>query len=119
LFFIVFGLFSDTILDLFAAVPGELITAMAGVALLGVLQGSLLDMLDAGRHGPSAIEAAVVTLIVTASGIAPLGIVSPFWGVLAGAAVYLVLTVARRRRRGRSVIAQAPSEDTPATGGRK
>lgn len=93
LFFIGFGLFSATILDLFAAVPGELITAMAGVALLGALQGAMLDMLDAGAHGPAAIEAAVVTLIITASGIAPLGIVSPFWGVLAGTAVYLLLTM--------------------------
>lgn len=94
-FFIGFGLFSATILDLFAAVPGELITAMAGVALLGALQGSMLDMLDTGSHGPAAIEAAVVTLIITASGIAPLGIVSPFWGVLAGTAVYLLLTMFR------------------------
>lgn len=94
-FFIGFGLFSATILDLFAAVPGELITAMAGVALLGALQGSMLDMLDTGSHGPGAIEAAVVTLIITASGIAPLGIVSPFWGVLAGTAVYLLLTMFR------------------------
>lgn len=118
-FFIGFGLFSATILELFAAVPGELITAMAGVALLGALQGSMLDMLDAGPHGPSAIEAAVVTLIVTASGIAPLGIVSPFWGVLAGAAVYLVLTAARGRRRGKAAAAGAGFEGSSVVGGRK
>lgn len=99
IFFILFGLFSGVILDLFAAVPGELIIAMAGVALLGALQGSFLDMLDVGTHGPAAIEAAIVTLVVTASGITPLGIVSPFWGVLIGAAVYLVLTVLRRDRQ--------------------
>lgn len=118
-FFIGFGLFSATILDLFAAVPGELITAMAGVALLGALQGSMLDMLDAGPHGASAIEAAVVTLIVTASGIAPLGIVSPFWGVLTGTAVYLVLTVARGRGRGKSVASQDSSVKVSGTGIRK
>lgn len=113
LFFIGFGLFSSTILDLFAAVPGELITAMAGVALLGALQGSMLDMLEAGEHGPAAIEAAVVTLVVTASGVAPLGVVSPFWGVLAGAAVYLALTVARGRRR-RPAGGQGAAEKNPA-----
>lgn len=111
LFFIGFGLFSATILDLFAAVPGELITAMAGVALLGALQGSMLDMLEAGEHGPAAIEAAVVTLVVTASGVAPLGIVSPFWGVLAGAAVYLALTAARGRRRQSAGGQQAADRD--------
>ncbi|WP_255557103.1 benzoate/H(+) symporter BenE family transporter [Paeniglutamicibacter sp. Y32M11] len=106
-FFIGFGLFSATILDLFAAVPGELITAMAGVALLGALQGSMLDMLDTGSHGPAAIEAAVVTLIITASGIAPLGIVSPFWGVLAGTAVYLLLSVGRGRRTVKTTAGDA------------
>ncbi|MFI8412674.1 benzoate/H(+) symporter BenE family transporter [Paeniglutamicibacter gangotriensis] len=109
-FFILFGLFSSTILDLFAAVPGELIIAMAGVALLGALQGSLLDMLNADHHGPAAIEAAVVTLIITASGIAPLGIVSPFWGVLGGAAVYLVLSVARGKIRDKEAMTQASSD---------
>jgi benzoate membrane transport protein len=117
-FFIGFGLFSATILDLFAAVPGELITAMAGVALLGALQGSMLDMLDAGPHGPAAIEAAVVTLIVTASGIAPLGIVSPFWGVLAGAAVYLVLTVLRNPRGRKVSSGQVPELKVPVAGPR-
>jgi benzoate membrane transport protein len=115
-FFIFFGLFSSTILDLFAAVPGELIIAMAGVALLGALQGSMLDMLDAGPHGPAAVEAAVVTLIITASGIAPFGVVAPFWGVLAGAAVYLLLTVARGIRRGRAVAAPAATEKAQVSG---
>ncbi|MET0871611.1 MAG: benzoate/H(+) symporter BenE family transporter [Paeniglutamicibacter terrestris] len=116
LFFIGFGLFSATILDLFAAVPGELITAMAGVALLGALQGSMLDMLDTGSHGPASIEAAVVTLIITASGIAPLGIVSPFWGVLAGTAVYLLLSVGRGRRTVKTTDGKVPAVvPTPST----
>ncbi|WP_342590636.1 benzoate/H(+) symporter BenE family transporter [Paeniglutamicibacter terrestris] len=116
LFFIGFGLFSATILDLFAAVPGELITAMAGVALLGALQGSMLDMLDTGSHGPASIEAAVVTLIITASGIAPLGIVSPFWGVLAGTAVYLLLSVGRGRRTVKTTAGKVPAVvPTPST----
>lgn len=92
---------------------------MGGVALLGALQGSLLDMLEAGPQGASAIEAAVVTLIVTASGIAPLGIVSPFWGVLTGTAVYLLLTIARGRGRGKSVASLDSSAKVPATGIRK
>ena len=76
----------------------------------------MLDMLDAGPHGPAAVEAAVVTLIITASGIAPFGVVAPFWGVLAGAAAYLLLTVARGIRRGRAVAAQAATEKAQASG---
>lgn len=113
LFFICFGLFSATILELFAAVPDELITAMAGVALLGALQGSMTDMLVAGPHGPAAIEAAVVTLIVTASGIAPFGVVAPFWGVLAGAGVYLVLTALRNPRGRKNSVGHARRNQVP------
>ena len=113
-FFILFGLFSATILDLFAAVPSELIIAMAGVALLGALQGSMQDMLDAGPHGRKAVEAAIVTLIVTASGIAPLGIVAPFWGVLAGSAVHLLLTFTRGNRGTTTVVEKESSENVPA-----
>ena len=116
LFFIIFGLFSATILNLFAAVPGELIIAMAGVALLGALQGSMLDMLDAGPHGHKAVEAAIVTLIVTASGIAPLGIVAPFWGVFAGSAVYLLLTVFQGYGNRRNVVDKGSSGNVSAAG---
>nr|WP_218062883.1 benzoate/H(+) symporter BenE family transporter [Arthrobacter sp. SDTb3-6] len=109
-FFIGFGLFSSTILDLFAAVPRELITAMAGVALLGALQSSMLDMLKTERKGPAAVEAAFATLIVTASGIAPFGVVAPFWGVLTGAVVYLVLGAARGRARANAAAAREAAQ---------
>ncbi|GLB69412.1 benzoate/H(+) symporter BenE family transporter [Arthrobacter mangrovi] len=95
LFYLVFGTFAAAIVSLFAAVPGPMLTALAGVALLGALQGALLDTLTAERSSPAVLEAALITLAVTASGIAPWGIVSPFWGCLAGTVSYLVL-----RRRG-------------------
>lgn len=90
--FLFFGLFSQTFLQLFAAVPAELIIALAGVALLPALQGSLQDIFSSST--PATVEAAVCTLVVTASGMAPLGIVSPFWGIAAGTLCYLLL---RRR----------------------
>lgn len=101
IFYILFGLVSNSAVALFAAVPPEMMTALAGVALLGALQGSFIDAISDVRANPIAVEAAVITLAVTTSGIAPWGIVSPFWGLLAGSAAYLLL-----RRYGRSTGSQ-------------
>lgn len=90
-FYILFGLFADTVVAAFSAIPPGMITALAGVALLGALQGSFFDSMHPGRHQPAVTEAALITLVVTVSGIAPQGIVSPFWGMLAGIAAYAIL----------------------------
>lgn len=44
-----------------------------------------------GRHHKAVIEAALITLAVTVSGIAPFGIVAAFWGLLAGVVSYAIL----------------------------
>ncbi|AMM32205.1 Benzoate transporter [Sinomonas atrocyanea] len=101
-FYILFGLFSTTAVALVAAVPGALLTSLAGVALLAATQGAIVDAL--GRHGgggratPHAAEAAMVTLAVTASGVSALGIVAPFWGLVAGTVAYAALGMFRRQR---------------------
>lgn len=95
-FYILFGLFSNAAVALFSAVPAAMMAALAGVALLGALQGSLIDTISDFKANPIAAEAALITLVVTASGVAPAGIVSPFWGLLAGSVAYLSL----RRYRG-------------------
>lgn len=95
-FYLVFGTFSTAVVALFAVIPAPMLTALAGVALLGAFQGAVRDMvLDSGGR-PAELEAALVTLAVTASGVAPWGVVSPFWGCLAGVGVYML---ARRRRK--------------------
>ncbi|GAA3698119.1 benzoate/H(+) symporter BenE family transporter [Arthrobacter ginkgonis] len=101
-FFILFGVFAGPIVALLGAVPEALVTATAGVALVGALQGAFTDALAPGRREPAVVEAAVATLMVTASGVAPFGIVAPFWGIAAGSLVYLLLrqTTAARRRTG-------------------
>ncbi|HSN37834.1 MAG TPA: benzoate/H(+) symporter BenE family transporter [Arthrobacter sp.] len=93
-FYLVFGTFSTAVVALFAVIPAPMLTALAGVALLGALQGAVRDVVLGAEGRPAELEAALITLAVTASGIAPWGIVSPFWGCLAGVGVYLL---ARRR----------------------
>jgi benzoate membrane transport protein len=68
---------------LLAASPVVLIEAVAGLALLGTLGGAL----RAATADDDRREPAVVTLVVSASGITALGITAPFWGLVAGLAL--------------------------------
>ncbi|KAF1726316.1 hypothetical protein CSC76_10935 [Pseudoxanthomonas mexicana] len=86
-FYVVVGLFGATVAALFAAFPKELILAIAGIALLGTIGNSLAAALrDEGGREP-----ALVTFLVTASGLSLVGIGSAFWGLLAGVVTLLVL----------------------------
>lgn len=79
-FYIVVGVFGATVAALFAAFPKELIVAIAGLALLGTIGSSLA----AALREESEREAALVTFLVTASGLTLAGIGSAFWGLVAG-----------------------------------
>ncbi len=65
--------------------PPLLIAGVAGLALLGALTGSIIGALEV----ESEREAAVVTFLITASGMTFFGIGGAFWGLLAGGALYL------------------------------
>jgi benzoate membrane transport protein len=86
-FYLLVGLFGATVGALFLAFPNELILAIAGLALLGTIGNGLASALLEERHR----EAALITFLVTASGVSLLGIGSAFWGMLAGALAMLVL----------------------------
>ena len=73
-----------------------MISALAGVALLGAPQGSMVDSMHQGNYQPAVIEAALITLVVTVSDIHPFGIVSACWGILVGVVSCAIL---RRRHR--------------------
>jgi benzoate membrane transport protein len=83
-FYLFTGIFGATVVGLFAAFPTELVAAIAGLALLGTIGNSLAGAL-ADEHGR---EAALVTFICTASGMAFLGIGSAFWGLVFGICVH-------------------------------
>jgi benzoate membrane transport protein len=97
-FYILFGLFSTPAVALVAAVPATLLTVLAGVALLAATQGAIVDSVRHDAASPHAVEAAVITLAVTASGVNAFGVVSAFWGLLAGAAAYALLGLLRPPR---------------------
>jgi benzoate membrane transport protein len=82
--YVVFGLLAAMITAFVAAVPAYLILTVAGLALLGTFASAMTEALAAAEDR----LAAVVTFVVTASGLAFLGIGSAFWGLVAGLAVY-------------------------------
>ena len=84
--YIVLGLCAGLIAAFAAAAPPLLIEAVAGLALLGALAAALAAAAAAEDHR----DAAVVTLVVSASGVAPLGVSAPVWGLVAGLALLAV-----------------------------
>ncbi len=79
-FYVLIGLFGATVAALFTAFPAELVAAIAGIALLGTIGSSLA----AALRDESSREAALITFLVTASGVSIAGIGSAFWGLVAG-----------------------------------
>ncbi|MED5620632.1 benzoate/H(+) symporter BenE family transporter [Ideonella sp. BN130291] len=80
-FYIVVGLLGGAVVGLIAAFPEELVLAVAGFALLGTIGGGL-SMAMKDEH---ARDAALITFLVTLSGVTLWRVGSPFWGVVAGA----------------------------------
>ena len=91
-FYILVGLFGATIVGVFSALPQELVFAIAGLALLGTIGQGLVTALTQEKER----EPALITFLVTASGISLLGIGSAFWGLLAGLLAALVKQIAYR-----------------------
>lgn len=83
-FYLLTGCFGATVAALFSAFPAALVTCVAGLALLGTIGSSLHSALQQDE----AREAALLTFIITASGISLLGIAAACWGLLIGLAIY-------------------------------
>ena len=86
LIFCVIGLFGAAVTGVLTAFPRELVVAIAGLALLGSIGGGLAIALKDDAHR----EAALITFLVTLSGLSLAGIGSAFWGVVAGALALFV-----------------------------
>lgn len=88
MFYIVLGIFGATVTGVFNALPSALVMALAGIALLGTLGGGLANAF----YEPNQRDAAIVTFLLTGSGITLLGIGGAFWGLLAGLVVLTITT---------------------------
>ncbi len=78
------GLMAASFVQVLGALPKELILAIAGLALFSPLMGGVTAMM----REPKDVESALVTFLVTASGISIAGVGSAFWGLLAGLVLF-------------------------------
>lgn len=83
IFYLLTGLAGATVVALFLAFPAALVAVVAGLALLISIAGSLSAFTAEGPYR----EAAMLTFLLTASGVQLWGIGSAFWGLLLGLAV--------------------------------
>jgi len=81
--YLIIGVFGATVASTFAALPRELVMTIAGLALFGTIGSGLVSALSREQDR----EAALVTFLVTASGVTLAGVGAAFWGLLAGVAV--------------------------------
>ncbi|ANK01161.1 benzoate/H(+) symporter BenE family transporter [Serratia plymuthica] len=94
IFYIVMGIFGATLASVFTALPKELIISLAGLALFGAISTGLTGAMADEKQR----EAALITFLVTASGMNFLGMASVFWGLIFGLAAHFSLTVLSGRR---------------------
>ncbi|PAU59518.1 hypothetical protein BZL41_16695 [Pseudomonas sp. PIC25] len=87
LFYGIAGIFAATLAALFAALPTALVLSIAALALFGSIGSGLSNAMQE----PKEREAALVTFMVTASGMTLLSIGSAFWGLIAGVLTLLIL----------------------------
>jgi benzoate membrane transport protein len=85
-FYLIAGVSGATVVALFAAFPKALIMAIAGLALFGTIANGLTVAMANEKQR----EAALITFLVTASGVSLFGIGTAFWGLVAGGLALLV-----------------------------
>lgn len=101
--YLLLGLFGATLVSLFTAFPKELIAALAGLALFGAIGGALASAMAE----PDDREAALITFLVTASGMSFLGLSAAFWGLMFGLAAHFLLGSRRAKQAPRAAAAGA------------
>jgi benzoate membrane transport protein len=90
-FYLIAGIFGATIAALFGSLPKALVVSVAALALFGSIMSGLTNAMQDARQR----EAALVTFMVTASGLTLLSIGPAFWGLVAGLVTHVVLNARR------------------------
>ena len=79
-FYLIAGIWATTVVTVFLALPAEVSQILAGLALLGTLLMCLQTAFTQEKHR----ESALMTFLLSLSGISLLGIGATIWGLLAG-----------------------------------
>ena len=86
-FYGIAGIFGATLAALFASFPAALVLSIAALALLGSISSGLTQAMQQ----PNERDAALITFLVTASGLTLFGIGAALWGLIAGGLTLLIL----------------------------
>ncbi|MET4682628.1 benzoate/H(+) symporter BenE family transporter [Brevundimonas faecalis] len=89
--YVLVGVFGVTLAAVFMAFPATFIVALAGLALLGTIGGSLARAMAE----PASREAALITFLASAANIKLLGVGGAFWGLVIGIVAHAALQVPR------------------------
>lgn len=104
--FLIFGVFASIAVGLVTVLPSELVTALAGLAMLGVLLIAFKGAFGASRFRMGAL----VGMLIGLSGVTLWGISTPFWALLGGLLVSALLEPGDFRA-AQAESAGAPSEE--------
>ncbi|MDH1630247.1 benzoate/H(+) symporter BenE family transporter [Pseudomonas mosselii] len=99
-FYLLMGSFGATLASVFAALPRELIAALAGLALFGAIANGLAGAMSDEKQR----EPALITFLVTASGMSLLGLGAAFWGLIFGLAAHFALSYSRTARQPQASV---------------
>ncbi|WP_298190188.1 benzoate/H(+) symporter BenE family transporter [uncultured Pseudomonas sp.] len=91
-FYGIAGIFGATLAALFTALPKALILSIAALALFASIIGGLTQAMSE----PKEREAALITFLVTASGMTLFSVGSAFWGIVAGLLTLAILNWGKR-----------------------
>jgi benzoate membrane transport protein len=82
--YVAVGLAAMSFVTILGALPKELIAAIAGLALFSPLMSGMVAMVKDSAD----VEAALVTFLVTASGVTMFSVGAAFWGLVAGMVIW-------------------------------
>lgn len=85
--YVVLGLAAGAATAFVGAAPPILIEAVAGLALMGALLGAIVGAVSV----PNQRIPAIITLLLTASGVTVLGVGAAFWGLVVGSLAFVML----------------------------
>ena len=86
--YLLLGIAGTTLVILFSVLPAYLIAALAGLALCGALIEGLRRTMSENKDR----EAGFFCFLITASGIELGGLSAPFWGVIIGLLIHVILS---------------------------
>lgn len=105
-FYLLAGLFATSITGALVAFPQELVHIIAALALLPTIASNLAT----ATRDETRREAAMVTFLITLSGVTIAKIGAPFWGAIAGVIATAIVTLQRRRPNSGPELVPADQE---------